>query len=88
MTERMDAVANSSRQEASRLVLLSGHDTTIMPVLVTLIGDRMDRWPTYVANVVRPSLHARAPALQRQCCIQLLAVVRPSVHPPDGSSVA
>ena len=53
MTERMDAVANGSRQEMSKLVLLSGHDTTVMPVLVTLVGDRMDRWPTYLANVVR-----------------------------------
>ena len=61
MTERMDAVAKGGRQEASKLVLLSGHDTTIMPVLVTLVGDSMDRWPTYVANVVRHSTPVHPP---------------------------
>ena len=35
-----------------RLALFSGHDTTIMPLLVTLGGD-LSHWPPYVSNLVR-----------------------------------
>lgn len=35
-----------------RLALFSGHDTTIMPLLVTLGGD-LSLWPAYVSNLVR-----------------------------------
>lgn len=34
-----------------RLALYSGHDTTIMPLLVTL-GGNLDHWPPYVSNLV------------------------------------
>ena len=35
-----------------RLALYSGHDTTIMPLLVTL-GVDLSHWPAYVSNLVR-----------------------------------
>ena len=35
-----------------RLALYSGHNTTIMPLLVTLGGD-LAHWPPYVSNLVR-----------------------------------
>ena len=56
---RMEAAAaqaaggGQGTQEAPlpRLALFSGHDTTIMPLLVTLGGD-LSHWPAYVSNLV------------------------------------
>lgn len=38
----------------NKIALFSGHDTTVMPVLTTLIGDAMTHWPGYLSNVVLP----------------------------------
>ena len=51
MSDRMTRVAEG-KVDDSKMLLYSGHDTTILPVLASLIGDRMDRWPVYCANVV------------------------------------
>lgn len=56
MTERMDAAAQGLREGDAKIVLFSGHDTTIMPIVASLVGDKIDRWPPYVANVVRIEL--------------------------------
>ncbi|KAK9824986.1 hypothetical protein WJX81_003696 [Elliptochloris bilobata] len=48
---RMDAAAGRvSAAPQPRLALYSGHDTTIMPLLVTLGGD-LSHWPPYVSNL-------------------------------------
>ena len=52
MTQRMDAASEGLRDEDAKILLFSGHDTTIMPIVASLIGDELDRWPIYVANVV------------------------------------
>lgn len=52
MTDAMEAAVKQPGKGEERLLLMSGHDTTIMPLLVTLIGNGMDRWPPYLSNVV------------------------------------
>ncbi len=47
------ALAAPEAAPQPRLALYSGHDTTIMPLLVTLGGD-LSHWPPYVSNLVRP----------------------------------
>lgn len=61
MTAQMDAAATGSSKDSSRIFLFSGHDTTVMPVVASLIGDEMNRWPPYLANVVshKPKLQNR-----------------------------
>ena len=59
MTQRMDAASEGVMDGDAKILLFSGHDTTIMPVVASLIGDQLNRWPLYVANVVSwdPHLH-------------------------------
>ena len=58
MSEAMEAVVEGkAAKDAPRLALYSGHDTTIMPILVTLIGRDLDHWPGYLSNVVSVSEH-------------------------------
>lgn len=58
MADAMDQIAavkeghSKNKSEKPRIALFSGHDTTVMPVLTTLIGDQMTRWPGYLSNVV------------------------------------
>ncbi|GAB4816592.1 hypothetical protein N2152v2_003638 [Parachlorella kessleri] len=49
MIERMEAAA--AGRPGPRLHLYSGHDSTVLPMLVAL-GARVDRWPPYMANIV------------------------------------
>lgn len=58
MLERMEAAAggknaaSGGKDAASpRLLLYSGHDSTIMPLLAVL-GREVDHWPSYLANLV------------------------------------
>ena len=53
MTEHMDVASGGLGPEDPKILLFSGHDTTVMPIVASLIGDKLDRWPPYVANVVR-----------------------------------
>ena len=52
MTTQMDDAAKGLSKDGAHIFLYSGHDTTIMPVVASLMGDKMDRWPPYLANVV------------------------------------
>jgi hypothetical protein len=59
------ALAAPEAAPQPRLALYSGHDTTIMPLLVTLGGD-LSHWPPYVSNLVRPWRGGRRRACMEQ----------------------
>ena len=48
-----DATADPAALPRPRLWLWSGHDTTIIPVLL-MLGQDVTRWPPYTSSVVRP----------------------------------
>jgi hypothetical protein len=68
------ALAGPEAAPQPRLALYSGHDTTIMPLLVTLGGD-LSHWPPYVSNLVRP-WRGRAPPCVHGAGRHLRAVTR------------
>ena len=54
MVQRMEETARLNEKEAKKhpkLYLYSGHDSTIMPLLAAL-GQEVDHWPPYLANLV------------------------------------
>ena len=51
----MDDAVSIAGPPQPRLFLYSGHDTTIMPLLVTL-GVKVDDWPDYNSSLVKPFL--------------------------------
>ena len=59
MADRMEGFARNE-DATDKIVLLSGHDTTIMPIAASLMGDKLDRWPPYISNLVGHNSHLRA----------------------------
>ena len=51
MSQRMDSIVHGDMQ-GTKMLMYSGHDTTILPVLGSLIGDKLKHWPPYLSNVV------------------------------------
>jgi hypothetical protein len=50
IVERMHEAAQGTPKD--KLYLYSGHDTTIMPLLVTMTRQEIEWWPPYVSNLI------------------------------------
>lgn len=59
MHERMHAAAESADDSPVNISLWSGHDTSLIPMLI-MLGNSVTRWPPYASSLVR----SRSSALQ------------------------
>ena len=55
MHDRMHAAAESAAESPVKVSLWSGHDTTLIPVLV-MLGHSVTRWPPFASSLVRAGL--------------------------------
>ena len=52
MHDRMHAAAESAADSRVKVSLWSGHDTSLIPVLI-MLGQSVNRWPPFASSLVR-----------------------------------